>query len=116
MRASGGVIFWSTVFTTFPTSPGVVLFSGDSAWSSLSDVNAKEHFTDLAGEDVLAKLAAMPGHEVYKLTPEQLDAWRKAVAPVEADWGKDVKDKTGLDPKVVLDGLKQQLVKYKASM
>lgn len=63
VRASGGVIFWSTVFTTFPTSPGVVLFSGDSAWSSLSDVNAKEHFTDLAGEDVLAKLAAMPVRE-----------------------------------------------------
>ena len=26
-----------------------------------------------------AKLAGQPGHEVYKLTPEQLDAWRKAV-------------------------------------
>lgn len=63
-----------------------------------------------------AKLAAMPGHEVYKLTPAQLDAWHKAVAPMEAEWGKDLKAKTGQDPKAVLDGLKQQLVKYKASM
>ena len=63
-----------------------------------------------------AKLAAMPGHEVYKLTPAQLDAWRKAVAPVEAEWAKDLKDKTGQDPKAVMDALKQQLVKYKAAM
>ena len=58
----------------------------------------------------------MPGHEVYKITPAQVDEWRKAVAPMEAQWGKEVKDKTGLDPKVVLDGLKQQLVKHKAAM
>lgn len=63
-----------------------------------------------------AKLAAMPGHEVYKLTPPQLDAWRKAVAPMEAQWGKDLKEKTGQDPKAVLDGLKQQLVKYKTAL
>lgn len=63
-----------------------------------------------------AKLAAMPDHEIYKLTPAQLDAWRKAVAPVEAEWAKDLKDKTGQDAKPVLDGLKQQLVKYKAAM
>ena len=63
-----------------------------------------------------AKLGAMPDHEVYKLTPAQLDAWRKAVAPVEAEWAKDLKDKTGQDPKAVMDALKQQLVKYKAAM
>lgn len=63
-----------------------------------------------------AKLAALPGHEVYKLTPAQVDEWRKAVAPLEAQWGQEVKTKTGLDPKAVLDGLKQQLVKYKAAM
>ncbi|MEQ1660925.1 MAG: C4-dicarboxylate ABC transporter, partial [Hylemonella sp.] len=63
-----------------------------------------------------AKLGAMPDHEVYKLTPDQLDAWRKAVAPVEGEWAKDLKDRTGQDPKAVLDSLKQQLVKYKAGM
>lgn len=63
-----------------------------------------------------AKLAAMPGHEVYKLTPEQLAAWRKAVAPMEARWMQDLKAKSGQDGKQVLDGLKQQLVKYKAAL
>ncbi len=63
-----------------------------------------------------AKLGAMPDHEVYKLTPAQLDAWRKAVAPVETEWAKDLKDKTGQEAKPVLDALKQQLVKYKAAM
>jgi TRAP-type C4-dicarboxylate transport system substrate-binding protein len=63
-----------------------------------------------------AKMAALPGHEVYKLTPAQLDAWRKAVAPTEAQWAKDVKDKSGQDPKAVLDSLKQTLVKYKAAL
>ena len=63
-----------------------------------------------------AKLAAMPGHEVYKLTPAQVDEWKKAVAPLEAQWGQEMKAKTGQDPKAVLDGLKKELVKYKAAM
>ncbi len=61
------------------------------------------------------KIAAEAGHEVYKLTPEQLDAWRKAVAPVEGTWAEGVK-KTGEDPKAVLDSLKASLVKYKAAL
>jgi TRAP-type C4-dicarboxylate transport system substrate-binding protein len=61
------------------------------------------------------KIAAEAGHEVYKLTPEQLDAWRKAVAPVESTWADGVK-KTGEDPKAVLDNLKASLVKYKAAL
>ncbi|MDM0043798.1 TRAP transporter substrate-binding protein [Variovorax dokdonensis] len=61
------------------------------------------------------KIAAEAGHEVYKLTPEQLDAWRKAVAPVEGTWAEGVK-KTGEDPKAVLDNLKASLVKYKAAL
>lgn len=63
-----------------------------------------------------AKLAALPGHEVYKLTPDQLAAWRKAVAPVEDSWAQDVKEKTGEDPKAVMDALRKELVKYKAAM
>lgn len=63
VRAAGGTVFWSTAATTYPTSPGVILFSGDSAWSSLSDVNAKENFRDLDAGDVLARLAAMPVRE-----------------------------------------------------
>ena len=61
------------------------------------------------------KIAATAGHEMVKLTPEQLDAWRKAVAPVTEQWAKDVA-KTGANPKQVLDGLHQSLVKYKAAL
>ncbi|MEP7116520.1 MAG: tail fiber domain-containing protein [Acidobacteriota bacterium] len=63
VRAAGGTVFWSTSGTTYPTSPGVILYSGDSAWSSLSDVNAKENFRDLSNDDVLARIAAMPVRE-----------------------------------------------------
>lgn len=59
-RFAGGYVLWSTANTVYPTSPGVQLAPGGSAWSSLSDVNSKEHFTDLDGESVLTKLAAMP--------------------------------------------------------
>ncbi|MBO9650911.1 MAG: TRAP transporter substrate-binding protein [Variovorax sp.] len=62
-----------------------------------------------------AKIAAQSGHEVYKLTPEQLDAWRKATAPVEAQWAESVK-KVGQDPKAVLDSLKASLVKYNSAL
>ena len=38
------------------------------------------------------KIAAMPGHEVYKLTPEQMAAWKKAAEPLKAKWASQVKD------------------------
>src|SRR5262252_8677917 len=56
----------------------------------------------------IAKIAAEPGHDVYKLTPEQVAAWRKAVAPVETQWANDVR-KAGYDPQAVLGALKQSL-------
>ena len=62
-----------------------------------------------------AKLAGLPGHEAYKLTPEQTEAWRKAIAPLEAQWAADVA-KTGNDPKAVMDSLKSNLAKYKAAL
>ncbi len=61
------------------------------------------------------KLAGMAGHELTKLTPEQLDAWRKAVAPVTDQWAEGAK-KAGADPKQVLDSLHQTLVKYKSAL
>ena len=60
-----------------------------------------------------AKLAAEPGHEVYKLTPAQLDAWRKAIAPTESAWAEGA-TKAGYDPKQVMDSLKSTLAKYKS--
>jgi TRAP-type C4-dicarboxylate transport system substrate-binding protein len=61
------------------------------------------------------KLAADPAREVYKLTPDQLNAWKQAVAPVEAQWANDVK-KTGQDPAAVLSAFKQSLAKYKSGL
>ncbi|MBP7777428.1 MAG: tail fiber domain-containing protein [Acidobacteria bacterium] len=59
VRAAGGVRF-----ATHPAqSTGVILLANASAWSSLSDVNSKEHFRDLADEDVLTKIANMPVRE-----------------------------------------------------
>src|SRR5450631_2316726 len=60
-----------------------------------------------------AKLAAEPGHESYKLTPAQLDAWRKAIAPTEAAWAEGV-TKAGYDPKQVMESLKSTVAKYKS--
>src|SRR6185437_2213908 len=60
-----------------------------------------------------AKIAAEPGHGVYKLTAPQLEAWHKAVEPIETEWAGSVK-KLGYDAKAVMDSLKQELVKYKA--
>jgi len=60
-----------------------------------------------------AKLAGLPGHEAYKLSTEQTDAWRKAVAPLEAQWSADVA-KSGADPRAVMDALKGSVAKYKA--
>jgi TRAP-type C4-dicarboxylate transport system substrate-binding protein len=61
-----------------------------------------------------AKMASA-GHDIYKLTPEQLKAWRDATAPGEAQWAEGVK-KAGQDPKKVMDSLKANLVKYKAAL
>ncbi len=62
-----------------------------------------------------AKLAGQSGHEAYKLTPDQLNAWRQATAPGEQAWAESVR-KVGQDPKAVLDSLKSSLVKYKAAL
>lgn len=62
-----------------------------------------------------AKMAALPGHELVKLSPEQLLQWRKAVAPAEAQWADAVK-KAGQDPAAAMTALKQSLAKYKAGL
>lgn len=58
-----------------------------SAWSEkvVSPWADFEH----AGRD---KIATLPGHELTKLTPEQVAAWRKAAEPLQAKWAAQVKD------------------------
>jgi TRAP-type C4-dicarboxylate transport system substrate-binding protein len=56
-----------------------------------------------------AKLAAEPGHEAYKLTPEQLAAWRRAADPLTAKWAAKVDN-----PDPVLADLKAALKRHGA--
>ena len=61
------------------------------------------------------KIAGMAGHEMVKLSPEQIATWRKAVAPVTDQWAEGAK-KVGADPKQVLDSLHNSLSKYKSAL
>ncbi len=51
------------LYTTANLSKGVALGPGGSSWASLSDVNAKENFSDVDGENLLARLARVPVRE-----------------------------------------------------
>jgi TRAP-type C4-dicarboxylate transport system substrate-binding protein len=61
----------------------------------------------------IAKLKALPDHEVYSLTPDQLAQWKKAAEPLEKAWADNVK-KAGVDPDAAMAELKADLAKYKA--
>jgi TRAP-type transport system periplasmic protein len=66
---------------------------------------------EAAGRD---KIKAMPDHEVYPLTPDELAEWRSAAAPLRSDWATAVK-KAGYDPAAVFDELKASLDKSNAA-
>ncbi len=59
VRAQNGAV----CFSSSSLQSGVVLSPGAGSWATLSDVNTKENFRDLGGDDVLAKLARMPIRE-----------------------------------------------------
>jgi TRAP-type C4-dicarboxylate transport system substrate-binding protein len=59
------------------------------------------------------KLQADPNREVYKLSAEQLSAWKAATQPLEKQWAEEVK-KRGEDPTALMNGLRQTLTKYKS--
>jgi hypothetical protein len=61
----------------------------------------------------IEKIKAESGHEVYKLTPEQIGLWKKAAEPLVKTWGEGVK-KQGGDPDTALTELKASLTKYNA--
>jgi TRAP-type transport system periplasmic protein len=60
------------------------------------------------------KMRALPGHEMIKLTPEQLGAWRASVAPLQKAWADGVKA-TGVDPDKAMADLKASVAKYGAT-
>jgi hypothetical protein len=60
VRATGGVAFVTAIDTSSGNvTAGVHLLGGDTAWSSISDKNAKKNFQPINGEEVLRKLAAI---------------------------------------------------------
>src|SRR6266700_4630313 len=59
------------------------------------------------------KVKAEEGHEVYRLTPDQTAAWKKAAEPLVKTWGDGAK-KAGADPDAALADLKASLKKYNA--
>jgi TRAP-type transport system periplasmic protein len=66
---------------------------------------------EAAGRD---KMRADPAHhDVYKLTPDRMAAWRATVKPLEASWATAVKQ-AGADPDAALGELKASIAKYGA--
>jgi len=61
------------------------------------------------------KMKALPDHEVYKLTPEQLAEWKKGVQPLNAAWAAAVK-KAGGDADAIDADLKAMLKKHDAGL
>ena len=61
-----------------------------------------------------AKLKALPDHETYSLSPEQVAEWKKASEPLNTVWADGVK-KAGLDPVAVMKELKDSLAKFNAA-
>jgi TRAP-type C4-dicarboxylate transport system substrate-binding protein len=62
-----------------------------------------------------AKIAAMPGHTIVKLTPAQLDAWKKAAEPMTAQWLQTV-DKAGNNGKQIMEEFRKELAAKKAGV
>ena len=108
------------------TTPFVWVMNKDK-YESMSSAQRKvidDHCTSEWAEKVAApwadfeangrvKIMGMAGHTVYKLTPGELDAWRKAIAPTEAEWAAGA-TKAGYDAKAVMASLKSTVAKYKS--
>ena len=60
VRCTGGAKFVTAIDGSGAQTAGVRLLAGDTAWSSISDRNAKKNFQPVSGVAVLEKLAAMP--------------------------------------------------------
>lgn len=61
-----------------------------------------------------AKLEKASGHTIVKLTPAQLDAWRKAAEPLYQRWAQDV-TRAGGKPDQIMAELKKEIEARKAN-
>jgi TRAP-type C4-dicarboxylate transport system substrate-binding protein len=62
----------------------------------------------------LEKVKAMSGHEVYTITPAQLDEWRKSAEPLHTKWADAVRAAGG-NPDTIKKELNEALAKFKAA-
>jgi TRAP-type C4-dicarboxylate transport system substrate-binding protein len=61
----------------------------------------------------IEKIKAMPGHEVYTISNEQLAEWKASAEPLKKKWADDVK-RAGGDPDTIMEELQASLAQYKA--
>jgi TRAP-type C4-dicarboxylate transport system substrate-binding protein len=61
----------------------------------------------------LAKMKAMPDHEVYTISAEQLAEWKKSAEPLHQVWADAVKKKGG-DSDTIMKELRAALAEFKA--
>jgi TRAP-type C4-dicarboxylate transport system substrate-binding protein len=62
----------------------------------------------------LEKVKAMSGHEVYTITPAQLEEWRKSAEPLHAKWADGVRAAGG-NPDTIKKELDAALTQFKAA-
>ncbi len=79
VRASGGVTF----YTNNTLTAGAKLDPGGSGWSIVSDVRLKEHFRNVADDDVLGAIARMP---VRTWSYKAQDASIRHIGPTAQDF------------------------------
>jgi TRAP-type transport system periplasmic protein len=60
------------------------------------------------------KLAAKPGHVIYKPSDQFMNDVRAAVAPVKQEWADSVR-KAGYDPDAMWNSLIEKLKKHNAT-
>jgi trimeric autotransporter adhesin len=80
VRAAGGV----RLFTNFALTAGVTLSAGGSTWNPVSDVNRKEHFREVDGEDLLQRLRLVPV-TTWRYRDEE-DRTVRHMGPMAQDW------------------------------
>jgi hypothetical protein len=79
VRAAGGVGFYTNPALT----TGLRLAPSGSQWLGVSDVNTKENFRDISGEDILEKIARMP---VREWNNKAQDASIRHIGPTAQDF------------------------------
>jgi hypothetical protein len=72
VRATGGVAFATAIdYSDGSVTAGVHVLPGDTAWSSISDRNAKKNFSPVNAEAILERLVAVPMQSWnYKWEPD----------------------------------------------